>query len=277
MDNTFKSQIESASSVLVLLPTRPFMDQAAAGLALFLSLKSQKETAIACPSEMTVEFNKLVGVNKVTAELGNKNLVIKFKDYKATDIERVSYDIEGGEFRLSVIPKPGTKSPEKGQVDVSYSGITADTVILIGGANESHFPALSSKELTGAKKIHLGTRSLSIAPEHELISFARPLSSVSELVGALAKESGWDYDADIATNLLIGIQEGSNNFSSDSVTADTFQMVADLIRAGGKREGKRVSREEFPQGSIPGEPPGKSKKPPKDWTGPKIYKGTSIS
>ena len=55
---------------------------------------------------MVVEFNRLVGVNKITTELGNKNLVIKFKYYKVAGSEIVSYDIEKGEVKLSVMPKP---------------------------------------------------------------------------------------------------------------------------------------------------------------------------
>ena len=99
MDNSFKSLLEEAKSILILLPLRPFFDQVAGGLGLYLALRESKEAAISSPSEMVVEFNRLVGVNKVTNELGNKNLVIKFSDYQATGIERVSYDIENGEFR----------------------------------------------------------------------------------------------------------------------------------------------------------------------------------
>ena len=144
MDNSLKSLIDSSQSILILLPTKPYFDQVAGGLTLFLSLKTSKQVAISCPSEMLVEFNRLVGVDKVTSEFGNKNLVIKFTNYKASGIERVSYDIENGEFKLSVIPKPGVIPPNQDQVSMGYAGLSADVVILIGGANYSQFPALDS-------------------------------------------------------------------------------------------------------------------------------------
>lgn len=281
MDNSFGSIIESAASILILLPKKPYFDQVAAGLALYLALRDKKDVAISCPSPMMVGFNRLVGVNKVTQELGNKNLVIKFVDYQAGNIERVSYDIENSEFRLTVIPKPGVPSPKKEQARLTYSGVSADTVILIGGANESHFPASTSNDLVGAKFVHVGTRALSMPPEKGIMSFARPASSVSEVVASLIKESGLTLDVDIATNLLIGIEEGSNKFSSPEVTADTFQMISDLMKAGGQRLRRGpYQKETFPPGSIPGKVvkvEEEKKETPKEWLEPKIYKGTSIS
>jgi nanoRNase/pAp phosphatase (c-di-AMP/oligoRNAs hydrolase) len=283
MDNSFGSTINSANSVLILLPTKPFFDQVAAGLSLYLSLKEKKDASISCPSPMVVEFNRLVGVNKVTQELGDKNLVVRLIDYPAENIERVSYDIEDSEFRLTIIPKPGFPSPKKEQASLSYTGVSANTVILVGGANKTHFPAISSsKDLAGAKIIHIGTRALSISPESDIISFARPASSCSEIVANLIKESGFTLDVDIATNLLAGIEDGSKKFSSSEVVADTFQAVADLIRVGGVRKQgfsrQNYQREKFSPGSIPGKKVVEKKsEAPKDWLEPKIYKGTSIS
>jgi hypothetical protein len=279
-ENSFGSIIEASKSILILLPTKPYFDQVAAGLSLFLTLRDGKDTAITCPSPMLVEFNRLVGVNKVTSELGNKNLTIKFIDYKASDIERVSYDIENGEFRLTVIPKVGFNAPKKEQVAFEYSGLSADTIILIGGANETHFPALASKDLVNAKIVHIGTRALTMAGQRDIISFASPASSVSELVATLINQSGFRLDQDISTNLLMGIEEGSREFKGPDVRPETFETVAQLLRAGGQRVPQGpVNKDAFPQGAVPGEEVVEEKKEeaPKDWLEPKIYKGTSIS
>ncbi len=283
MDTNLSSILESASSILILLPVNVNFDQVAAGLSLSLALGEEKDVSVSCPTPMRVEFNRLVGVNRVTTDLGNKNLVVRFVDYKANDIERVSYDIERGQFKLTVIPKPQVAPPTQEQVDFSYSGVNADAVILIGGHSGADFPALTSNELAGTQLIHIGTKSLTLAGKQPAISLARPGSSDSEVIAALIKESGFRLDADIATNLIIGIDEGSNHFKKgESVTADTFQVVADLMRAGGKRVStKQVVHETYPPGAIPGQvvPQQKKKaqKAPKDWMEPKIYKGTSVS
>lgn len=251
-------------------------------MALYLGLKEKKETSIVCPTPMLVEFNRLVGVNKVASEMGNKNLVIGFADCKANEIEKVSADVENGELKLTVVPKAGFTSPRKEKVQLSYSGISADTIILIGGGNETHFPALSSSDLAGARILHIGTRAISLSGGKTVLSFARPASSISELVVSLLEESGLGLDADIATNLLVGIEDGSRDFKGPDVTAETFETVANLLRAGGRRVPKEsFDKSAFPPGAIPGEinqqEPEKKEEPPKDWLEPKIFKGTSIS
>ena len=247
MDNSFSSLIGSASSILILLPTKPYFDQVASGLALYLSLKESKEVTVMCPSPMLVEFNRLVGVNKIAFEAGNKNLTIKFSGYPAENVERVSADVEGGKFYLTVIPKPGMTSPRKEEIEFSYSGVSADTIILVGGMDESHFPLLENKDIRGAKIVHIGTRALSVLPDKGVMSFARPASSVSEIVTSLIKESGLVLDGEVATNLVLGVEEGSNHFASEEVTAETFELFAHLLRSGGKRIAKRpISRGLYP-------------------------------
>lgn len=277
MENSFSSIVESSSSILILLPTKPYFDQVAAGLSLFLSLKEKKNVTISCPSQMIVEFNRLVGIDRISSELGNKNLTMKFCNYNASDIEKVSYDIEKGEFRLTIIPKVGFSSPKKEDINFLYTGVSADTLILIGGGNISHFPSISSKEITGSKIVHIGLRDLA---EENLISFDRPSSSVSEIIANLLEESGFYVDPDIATNLLAGIEDGSGNFSSPEVSAETFQIVANLIKAGGRRTYKEKFTEVFKRkaDNFPiQEKAGEDQKPPKDWLEPKIYKGTTVS
>lgn len=283
MENSLSSIIQSANSILILLPLKPYFDQVAAALALYLSLREKKQTSISCPTPMIVEVNRLVGVNKITSELGNKNLSMKFVGYKANDIERVSYDIENGEFKLTVIPKPGLPSPKKEQVELSYSGVSADMVILVGGANDSHFPALSSKDLLGAKLVHIGTRILSLPGDKSVLSFAKPSSSISEVVTTLINENGLLLDSDIATNLVMGIEEGSNHFSNPEVTAATFEIFANLLKAGGQRTSSQKTQkgffppDNFSQEDFRTEKIETKEEAPKDWLEPKIFKGTSIS
>lgn len=309
MDNSFKALIDSAKEVLILLPSKPFTDQVAAGLSLYLSLsESGKNVSISCPAPMVTEHSRLIGVDKVTSDLGSQNLVITFKNYPVDDVDKVNYDVESGEFKLTISPKAGLKSPTKEQVNISYSGAAGDLVILIGGANDSHFPALSKEEFKTAKLVHLGTRLLEILNNDlEVLSFAKPASSTSEIVASLIKESGFGINEDIATNLLSGIEEQSKGFQSSEVTADTFEIFAELLKLGGKRMPKIISAKNYPQGSIPARPfnqPFTSPVPvqngqvkqdtattmtleeaeqeieqdiPPSWSEPKIFTGTSLS
>jgi len=278
MDNSIVNLINSALSISIVLPDKPAFDQVASGLALYLSFAGKKETTVSCPAQMVVEFNRLVGVDKISSDLGSKNLVLRFKDYVAANIERVSYDIEKGEFKLTIIPKAGFTSPTQDQIEFAKLGVGSDTVILIGGTTETDFGVLTAGKLTGAKILHFGTRVLEAAADKNILSFARPASSLSELIAQVIGECNLVMDTDIATNLIAGIEEGSQNFQGPDVTADTFQIVSGLMRVGGQRLSKTVSATNFPAGAIPGPVNSpKVSKTPADWLEPKIYKGTSVS
>lgn len=127
------------------------------------------------------------------------------------------------------------------------------------------------------------------------------------MVASLIKESSINFDEDAATNLLMGIEEGSDNLQGSSVTAETFLVISELMKAGGKRVSSQavVQRKDFPNGSIPGSFPNPLVKPvisnqlppaqtfssqsqsmpvdkseekaPDEWLQPKIYKGSSSS
>ena len=294
MDESFSTLVDSASSILILLPSKPYFDQVAAGLSLYLSLRDKKPTVISSPSPMIVSFNRLIGINKITSEVGNKNLTITFPNYDANNIEKVSYDVENGQFKLTVVPKAGLSSPLKEQIEITNTGISADLVVLVGGGNETHFPTLSSPDLAGVKIAHIGTRVLT-SEAKGVMSFAKPASSTSELVASLIKDLELPMDVDCATNLVMGIEEGSNHFESSEVTPDTFEVFAHLLRNGGQRLPKtKLEPRNFPPGSIPAQPfsaPRVVKQdtvleqveqkeevvenPPQDWLQPKVYKGAT--
>jgi hypothetical protein len=259
MDEQFKQLVSNSKSILILLPTKPFFDQVAAALGLFLALREEKDVSVISSTPITVDFNRLIGINKVTQEFGNKNLIIKFLDYNPKDIERVKYDLEEGQtVYLSIIPMPGKKAPAKDQVQMSYSGVSADTIFLVGGLTDSHFPQLSGKDLASAKLAHIGIKDIQLTGDKHPVSLARPASSVSELVYYLLKNTGCEIDQDAASDLLMGIEDSTHNFSDTSANADTFMAIADLMKRGARRYQAQatIGPAQFPPGSIPGMPPG---------------------
>lgn len=293
MENNFRSYLESSNSVLIVLPKKPYFDQVAAGLSLYLALLGKKDVSIFCPNSMLVEFNRLIGVDKVVQELENKNLVIKIAGYKASDIERVSSEVRNEELYLVVIPQLGKKPPLKEQVVLSHSGVSFDLMILVGGANQNHFPVLLDQDLVSSPKIHIGLTPLSLSEGVNVFSLVKPSSSVSELVADLIREAELEVDGDIASNLIAGIEIGSNHYSSAGVSANTFQTIADLMRLGGQRMPVLPKKDHLQEAFSGARPFFQSKvvekkeekekvesqeeSPPEDWLAPKIFKSTSVS
>src|SRR3990172_7711599 len=94
----FRTLLEPARQVVILLPQNPHYDAVAAGLALKIALESvDKHLVVACADPMTVEFNRLIGIDAVTTSFGTGNFIIAFADQ--TDVvDKVSYNLDRGEL-----------------------------------------------------------------------------------------------------------------------------------------------------------------------------------
>lgn len=267
--------LQDSKSVCIMLPKSPYLDQVAAALSLYLALKDKNPT-IFCDTPMTVEFNRLIGVNKIGSSVGNKNLIVKLINYPLANVERVNYDVDGNDLFLAVFPQPGVLPPTKDNVQISYSGVAADTVILVGGANETHFPLLTQKDFLEMKVVHVGVNDI-VLPGRTILSLAKAASSISEVVAGYLFEMDAVTTDDIATNLFIGLSEATRNFTTSTVTAQTFTLAGKLLEKGARREQmKAFVPKPVPTQPAPTTMPANSNVP-KSWVEPKIYKGTSAS
>lgn len=249
----FQEALTASHSVLILLPENPSFDAVAAALALQLSLRaSEKEVTVLCPSQMIVEFNRLVGVDKVTDKLGDKNLRIRFKDYRADDIEKVSYDIKDGEFTLLVVSKPKVAPPNKEQVELSYSGASADLVLVVGATDRRSLGKFSQNNEIFAEDKNVGIiNHVPVQGFTSALELINPQgSSNSEVVFQLIEALGLPVDEDIAKNLLAGLRAGTDNFQT-GVTAETFAIASRLMRSGALVAENRISNIKSPGGNIP--------------------------
>src|SRR3990167_7517859 len=129
-----KTALQTAKQTLVLLPQNPNVDAVAAALALQLALaKKGLSVTIGCSTPMTVQFNRLFGVDKIKPRIGNQNLVISF-NYPEDSLEKVAYDKDPAnqKFHLTIEPKAGMQPLDASQVEYSYTGSNADVIFEIG-------------------------------------------------------------------------------------------------------------------------------------------------
>lgn len=286
--NEIKNVLDTSKSVLVVLPKNPYFDQVAAATSLYLGLKNNKITSIYSPNPMLVEFNRLVGVNDVKTSLGANNLVIRFADYNLDNVLKVSCDVESKEMRILVYMQPGAEPPKFDQIVPEYESVVPDAVLLIGGANDSHFPILAQNELAASKILHIGITPLTLSVRSVEESYSRQSSSISEVVFKFLKEMKISLSPDISTNLFAGISDSTRNFTSQSTSSDTFKVAAELLELGARREraysqppqqvqGQQPQQVQNPQTINPNSSlNGASETPPREWMRePKIYKGGS--
>lgn len=236
-----KQALATAKQTLILLPPDPDLDSVGAGLTLYLSLgKQQLNVSIGCSTPMTVGFNRLFGVDKIKSRIGNQNLVISF-NYPEDSLEKVSYDKDPAnhKFNLTIEPKAGMQPLDVNSVEYSYTGSNADVIFVIGARSLEDLGELFKSEqklLENKSKTLVNLSSLDKNSQFGTVNLYDPTASgCSEIMFSVLSGLQLPLDADMATNLLAGIEVKTNNFTSRETSADTFEIVSQLMRLGAKK------------------------------------------
>ena len=230
-----------SNSISLVLPTNPSFDIVASALSLKLSLEQQnKKVDITCPDEITVDFNRLVGVNTITKATPSKNLIISFPG-QTNLVEKVSYSVENDELQLVIVPKTGSII-DTTKIKIIPGGVSYDLSLVVGSAD--------------------------FGVEGEA-------SCLSQITAVIIKSQNLPINPDIATNLMQGLTRGTNGFTNPKVDKNTFEAAAWLMASGARHQSDEISAESFPTGSIPVAQP--QPEPEPDWYEPKIYRGTTVS
>ncbi len=279
----FQEALASAQNLAIVLPKRLNKDKVAAALSLFLSLQnSGKKVSIVCSLPMIVDFSSLVGVNKVKQKLVGKDLVVSFK--LDDSIERVRSNIdesnkENRVLNLVVQTKEGYPPFPKERIVYSHTGSNTDVFLTLGAESKEdlgriYFDNKDFFDKGNVINIDINSQNKQFGK----LNLVNPqMSCYSEFVALLLDSLKLPLDEDIASNLLVGIKQGTNNFSLDRSTPTTFEAIAFCLRAGGRKPKEReVPFKEVKKVTEPKkEVSDLSKKPSPDWFKPKIYKGNT--
>lgn len=280
--NALKAKLQEINSVLITFAATPNQDSIAAALAFYLSLKSSgKKVLVASSNPVTVRDSHLVALDKVKTDIGGNNLVITL-NVPEDRVDKVTSNTEGGHLNLIINPREGAEPVTEKDIVFGYSGAVADLIIVIGAADLKDVGSLAEKEVELFSKSTIANISNQVG-SFGAINITDPSSSNSELVTALLKELALPMDVDIANNLMIGIEAGTDNLSSPNMTADTFEALAVLYRTGARRQVKTIVPQQakivadmpiVDNGPVIEETPTQPvAEPQADWLKPKIYKG----
>lgn len=290
--------IAKNNSGIIILPTNPSVDTIAAGTSLYLSLlKLGKTISLICSSSVNSDLN---GADKIQNSLSvnGDNLVISFP-YSDGAIDKVDYNIQGSNFNLIITPRPGQPKLNPSQVKYGYSGGNFDFIIVIDAPNLNSLGEIYSNnqnQFQGKDIINID-RHLTNSYYGTVNLVNKTISSICELIFKVIETLQLELDKDIATNLYAGIAISTNNFSSYSVNANTFETIAHLLRLGAVKKTlkKPVRPSPFiasgsfqptksrevqtvkPIESLEKEPtPDEKKTTPQDWLKPKIFRGGGL-
>jgi hypothetical protein len=258
--------ISKGSTGIIVIPMNPTADAIAAATSLYLGLvKAGKNITLGCSSSPQSD---LVAADKIQQGFtaGGDNLVISFP-YSEGSIDKVDYNIKDNVFNLIIAPRPGFPKIEPQKVKYNYTGGSIDFVITVDAPNLNSLGAIYTENQSQfqSKNIINIDRHL-INNNFGTINFVnKTSSSTSELVLKVLQVMQSEIDKDIATNLYAGLMAATNNFTSYSVNADTFNAASALLRAGAVK--KMTPRPAGPAGMNVNRPPFQRMSPPQGFGG----------
>lgn len=229
--NKIKQSLEKANTVLILTVGGNNIDSLAASLGIYYSLLAAgKKIRIISPNKVTKQ-TRLHGTDKIGQTLEESSNFIITLPYQENSIEKVSYNITGDKFNLVIEPRPGFSFSSQ---DVSFSeGIgKIDLIFTVGVMELNQLGQLASQVEKLRKKAPL--INIDIHSENknygDINLVHSQAASLSEIITKLLQTLNISLNTEAASNLLIGIKEATNNFTSEKTTADTYEAAAKLSR-----------------------------------------------
>lgn len=239
-----KNLTDAAQNHLVLYHHQAQPSVLAAAAAWYLALKDRgvdvRIAALKKPKNKTI-----VGLEETETDLGKQNLTISF-DYDENAVDKISYHIgeETKKFYLTIKPKKGHPPLDSKTVEFAYTGFEADIIYLFGIDKLDELDKL----YFGYEEIFAQTPIISFNTQPTNLGTLQIVAnnpSLTEDVGSLLAQLSWPVSPDTATDLLYGIEAETNGLRSPLATAETFDLVAKLMKLGAKRVWQPTNQKNF--------------------------------
>jgi hypothetical protein len=238
MNENIVSLLNSAQNILICVSKNAKLDSIASALALTLAISQQGKSVKVCSETDTKEASRLPGSDKISnkLDLGGDILKVSFP-YKEGALDKVTYNITDNNFNLLIEPRKGQAPLSSEGVKFSHTGGNVDLIITVDTPNleslgDIYFenPDIFDRE----KIINIDRRFDNKKYGVENI-IEKQFSSTSEIILNLIDTLRWNINPDIATNLYSGLISATNNFSSFSTNAQTFEAASFLVKNGAKK------------------------------------------
>lgn len=234
----FKTVFDQSQTILIVYPPDALRDHLLAATALYKTIQVQtdKKVQLLAPRSLAEYEPDIAYLSETKTDVGHKNLCIAF-DHNENAVDKVSYHVDevNKKFYLTIKPKEGSAPLSHEAIEFSYIGADADMVILVGVDD-----LLALEQVyVGYENLYQNTALISINSYETTFGSMKidttGYSSTSEYVATLLNDLQLAIDAESATNLLAGIDEETAALTTITATPNTFEMVAQLLRNGGKR------------------------------------------
>ncbi|MBU4210276.1 hypothetical protein KJ642_03885 [Patescibacteria group bacterium] len=219
-----KNLLNGAKTALVVVP-QISIDAIGAALGLALSLKKKNiETSVYCPQNTDNNYSKLSGLDLLTDKIESNDLIVSV-NHPLDQIEKVSYNDDGGHLNLVVQTKEGSEKIDNNNIAIQSQSSASDICFMLGDeislgenakiVNKGNWVFISPIEAT--KSWAKATLVDPDAPYCEIFTFLLPMLDLP-------------LDMDSGKNLLIGLRVSTQSFAVN-VSPESFEAGAMCLRA----------------------------------------------
>lgn len=219
-----KNLLKDAKTALIAVPQMN-VDSIGAALALAIALKNKNiDSKVYCPTKTDNNYSKLSGLELLTDTFASNDLVVSLS-YPLNQIEKVSYNDDGGKLNLVVQTKPNSPKIENDIINIQNQSAAADISFMLG--DESPLGDAASMVNNGNWVL--------ITPSNVNKTWAKatlfdPDAPFSEMFTFLLPMLDLKLDMDSGKNLLIGLRVATQSFAVN-VSPETFEAGAICLRA----------------------------------------------
>ncbi|MCR4306017.1 MAG: hypothetical protein NUV73_02960 [Candidatus Daviesbacteria bacterium] len=263
-----KNLLPSAKNILIAVAAGD-VDKLAAGLALFLTFEAQgKQVSIVSDETVLVSQGHLFGIDHVQKTLPSTdggNLTLTLEGVAGSDgtvpaLEKLDWFAENNNLNLVFHVLPN-QTFQPARIVPHYQGSGFNLIFVLGAANLDALGSIYQQNAAAFSGTHIVN--IDIQPANTSFGQTNILdsqaSSLSEVIASVMSDLGFVLDADIASNILVGIFDATNNLSNPKVTADTYMAVANCLRVGGRKPSVSI------QGQSVHQTPAIPQQPAYDW------------
>lgn len=240
-----KTRLPSVNRILIVLPQNLNVDNLAAGLSLYLSLKSTgKKVDIVSTGTPQVSQSNLYGIGDIKNDVsksGGGNFIISLDGVVDTTgtmqqvpaLEKLDWYPEGSKLNLVFHVVPGQRF-EPSNITSRHEESGYDLTFVIGcqSLNELGNLFISNSQYFAQSQVV----NIDVNPLNSYFGFANVIdpqtSSISEIVAHILPSLTLSMDLDVSSNIIAGIYFATNNLTT-KVNPDTFMAVSQAVQIGG--------------------------------------------
>jgi nanoRNase/pAp phosphatase (c-di-AMP/oligoRNAs hydrolase) len=235
-----RETLKQAKKIIIITPENSSVDAIYSMLAWRNELKRRDKEIRLIKPNLDKDQNRFIPyINEFETDLPVQRTTVKV-EVGENGIKKMSYEMKEQTLHIYLTPKTGVIRGD--QVAVEVEQFDTDAVLTIGLSNPAELKDWPNQWPEEIKQnqvlINLDTHiENSMYGTLNLIDSSK--SALSQLSSITFQQFGWEIDPETATFLANGIASATNHFTHN-ITAEVFEIVSQLMKAGGKLSEKGI-------------------------------------